>query len=222
MNFKKKPQVEEDLIEEEPEDILEPEEEPEEEFNQGIDEFGLGDGFDSYPTPMEKHSSLLKSMVDFQEYLKLLQNNWLAIVWNEKEKKYIRDTSLTPILNEAGANWCTSFIKTYVRKNNILSHLGKQEYEDLITDINRTLYLSLGTRYKEFGFTCYSDVIRVWNEVENASILALSGAGGGKYSGFLAGREGGVMTHQERSPITEPNIQQKKPKWYKKWLGFGN
>lgn len=175
-----------------PVDDIDPADElPEDEYDEAYDspELGLfGDGLDGpYNVPMEKHSDLLKGMTDFSKYLKKIYNNWRGIVWDEKEKKYVIPKDTQPIMSVIGANWCSSFIETYVRDNNVLAHLDNIEYQALIRDINRTLMLSLGTRYKEFGFHCFSDVIRVWNEVENASLLALSGAGAGKYSEFLGG-----------------------------------
>jgi hypothetical protein len=131
----------------------------------------------------------------------------LAIVWNEEQKRYLQDQSLTPIMNKIGANWHASFIQTYVRDNNILAHLNRDEYYDLLEDINRTLLLTYAKRYKEFGFVCYADVIRVWNEVEDASLLALSGAGGGKYSDFLGGgivQYRGQFTQQEGATPQHP------------------
>ena len=137
--------------------------------------------------PMEKHSDLLRGLTKFSPFIKNLYNNWLGITWDEVEKKFSPDTMLKPIMNKIGANWHASFIQTYVRENNILAHLDRDEYYDLLEDINRTLLLTYAKRTTEFGFTSYSDVIRVWNEVEDASLLALSGAGGGKYSDFLGG-----------------------------------
>jgi len=152
----------------------------------------LDDGFCGI-SPMEKHSDLLKGLTDFTKHIIKLYNNWLGIVWDEEQKKYMSNPALKPIMNVIGCNWNVSFIETYVRGNNILAHLNLDEHQSLIMDINRTLLLTYAKRYKEFGFNCYSDVIRVWNEVENASLLALSGAGGGKYSGFLGS---GIVKYQ--------------------------
>lgn len=157
-------------------------------LNDNLDDFGMGlDDMYGRPTPMDKHSDLLKGLTKFSPFLRTLYNNWLGIVWDETSKTYKLDKNLKPIMNLIGANWHCSFIQTYVRENNILAHLNRDEYYNLLEDINRTLLLTYAKRHKEFGFNCYSDVIRVWNEVEDASLLALSGAGGGKYSDFLGG-----------------------------------
>lgn len=156
-------------------------------LNDDLNDFDfMGDDFGRTP-PMERHSDLLKGLTKFDPFIRTLYNNWLAIVWNEEEKCYKVDNNLNPIMNKNGANWHASFIQTYVRDNNILAHLDREEYYDLLEDVNRTLLLTYAKRYEEFGFNCYADVIRVWNEVEDASLLALSGAGGGKYSDFLGG-----------------------------------
>lgn len=150
-------------------------------------------GFSTTP-PMEKqYPDLLKGLTDFSVYLRTLYNNWTGLVWDEKRKEVVPNKDIDPIMNVKGANWCISYIETYVRKNNALSWLSNNEYESLFEDINRTLLFTLGPRYKDFGFSHNSDIIRVWNEVENASLLAISSAGSGKMMGFLGGREGGIM-----------------------------
>ena len=171
---------------------------------------GFGDDLDDFggnsTPPMERqYPDLLKGLTDFHEYLRNLYNGWTATTWNEEKKDFLPNPGLLPIMNKVGSNWCITFIKTYVRKNNTLSWLDRDDMNALSEDINRTLYLSLGTRYKEFGFMCYSDVIRVWNEVENASILALSGAASGKSMNFLGGREGGVLDYHttENSMVSQ-------------------
>ena len=189
-------------IEEEPlpdEDEPLPDEEKEDDlFNDGFNDDGF-DGMDGgySQAPMDRHyPDLLKGLTNFSKYIRRLYNNWTGTTWDEETKTFKPDSALQPIMTIIGANWCVSFIETYVRDNNVLAHLSLEEYNSLLMDINRTLLLSLGTRYKEFGYNCYSDVIRVWNEVENASLLALSGAGGGKTMNFLGGPQGGVMSYQ--------------------------
>ena len=160
----------------------------------GLDDWGMDDMGDG-PSPMDKHSDLLKGLTTFSRHIRKLYNSWLGITWDEEKGKFLPNPNLVPIINLKGANWCVSFIETYVRDNNILAHLGEDEYHSLLRDINRTLLFSFADNYEHFGFRTNSDVIRVWNEVDNASLLAVSGAGGGKYSDFLGGR-GGVIQYR--------------------------
>lgn len=195
------------LKEEEPvegEDIEEPLPENDDlDLKDDLDDFDLlGDDYGKI-TPMDKHSDLLKGLTKFSPFIRTLYNNWLGIVWNEEEKKFMTDKRLQPIMNIVGANWHASFIQTYVRDNNILAHLNRDEYYDLLEDVNRTLLLAYAKRYEEFGFCCYADVIRVWNEVEDASLLALSGAGGGKYSDFLGG---GIIQYRGQYSEQQGNL----------------
>ena len=172
--------------------------------------------------PMEKHADLLKGMTDFDKYLKKLEYNWLGYSWSQEDKKFVPNPALKPIMNQVGAKWFMSFVEVYVRDNNVLAHLDRDERNFLLEDINTTLYLTINKRKDEFGLKHTSDCIRVWNEVENAAILALSGAGGGKYSLFLGGKDGGILSYQQNSQ-NMPNMYQEKPKrkGILGWLGFG-
>jgi hypothetical protein len=143
------------------------------------DDFDFG-GSDSLP-PIEKHSQLLKELTDFSPYLKETLNNWLGISWNEEEKRYKKNPYLKPMLSVQGAVWCISFLKTYVRNNNILTHISQEEYQNLLVDAVDTIFLNLGTR-KELGIQSNGDLIRVCNEMLASISLILMGAGDGKYS----------------------------------------
>jgi len=162
-------------------------------FNDNFNDFNSG--FSTQPPMERQYPDLLKGLTDFSAYLRSLYNNWTGLTWNEEAKEFMQNPNIEPIMNIKGANWFVGFIETYVRKNNSLSWLNTDEYYAIFDDINRTLFLTVGSRYDEFGFKCNSDVIRVWNEVENASLLAISAAGSGKMMNFLGGREGGIMNY---------------------------
>jgi len=174
-------------------------------------------------TPMEKHADLLKGMTNFDNYLKRLYFNWLGYSWSQEEKKFMPNPTLQPIMNKIGSNWFKSFVEVYVRDNNVLAHLDKDERDNLLEDINQTLFLTINKRKDEFGIKHNSDCVRIWNEVENASILALSGAGGGKYSMFLGGKDGGILSYNQTSTPMNNNPYQEQPKrkGLFSFLGFG-
>lgn len=135
--------------------------------------------------PMNKYNDLLKDLTNFSPYLKDCVNSWLGLVWNEEKKMYVRDPQLKPIMNYQGASWCIGFVKTYTRQNNILTHIGKEEYESIMSDIIENIWLNIGTRAEEFGINNDGDILRICNEIEHAAELVLMGAGDGKYSQFL-------------------------------------
>jgi len=176
--------------------------------------------------PMDKYPNLLKGMTEFSGYLRTLYNDWVGLTWNESDKKFTRDVSLEPIMNVKGANWSISFIKTFVRKTNLIAYLEKKEYDYILDNLNTVLYLSLIRRYHDFGFRVYADLLRVWNEIETASLMAISVAGGGKMHEFLAGKTGGLMSYKGGDiPIGSQQgmmmSQKQKKKGILGWLGFG-
>jgi len=140
-------------------------------------------GSESLP-PIEKHSELLKGLTNFTPYLKETLNNWLGISWNEEEKRYKRHPLLEPMLSIQGAVWCMSYLKTFVRDNNIITHINKEDYQDLLLDAVDTILLNLGTRV-ELGISNNGDLIRVSNEMLASIQLILMGAGDGKYSKLM-------------------------------------
>ncbi len=145
----------------------------------GYDDFGAQE-----QSPMDKHSNLLKNLTDFAPYLKDSVNGWLGLTWNAEHEKYETNPEITPIMNEAGAAWSISFLKTYARSNNIITNIGKEEYKYIMYDIIDTIWLNLGTR-PELGVLNDGDLIRVCTELEHAAALILMGAGDGKYNQFL-------------------------------------
>ncbi len=205
---------EEDTLEEEPLDIEE--EEPEE--NLGDEDDLLKDDDDFYdddfggdfgggPPALEKHSDLLKELTNFTPYLRDTVNGWLGLVWNEQDNKYIQNPDTPPIMNKKCAAWCISFLKTYARKTNIITHIGKNEYIYIVQDIVDTIWKNIGTRAEEFGINTSGDVLRICNELQHSSELVLMGAGDGKYNELLS------TTTQRSESLTrrqdnEPNMQQ--------------
>lgn len=142
-----------------------------------------GDG-DPTQSPMEKHNDLLKELTSFSPYLKETFNSWLGVTWNEVDQKYTPTPGIKPIMNIKGVAWCIGFIKTYTRGNNILTHINKENYDNMMEDIIDAIWLNLGTR-DDLGIKNDGDLLRVAIEIEHAAALALMGAGDGKYSDFL-------------------------------------
>lgn len=178
--------------------------------------FNSGDGYDS---PMDRHGDLLKELTDFDGYIKETISGWLGLIWDVEQGKYVRDKYLIPIMNKPCANWCITFLRTYARKNNIITYIRENDYKDMREDIIDTIWLNIPSRKKEFGIENDGDVLRICTELEHASILALMGAGGGKYTDFMAG----TMRHNttEHSYPYNPNNPSQKQgvvKRFKNWL----
>jgi len=158
-------------------------------FKDDSDKWGddyLGDDFlgeEAIP-PMKKHQDLLKDLTNFSPYLKNCYNNWLGIIWDEESKKWIQDPVIKPVMKVQGANWCAGFLSTYTRSNNIITDINKEDYKDIMGDIVENIWLNLGTR-DDIGIDDEGDLLRVANELEHASALALMGAGDGRYNKFL-------------------------------------
>lgn len=195
---------EEELIEEdEPEESIDSEEEPsddemsEDNLREEDDLYDdYGDDYGGVP-PMEKHNDLLKNLTNFSPYLKETINGWLGVSWSEEENKYIPNPEIKPIMNIKGATWCVSYLKTYVRHNNIITDVSSQEYQNIIHDLIENIWLNVGTRAEEFGINSNGDILRVCNEMQHSAELVLMGAGDGKYNKFL----GTVTTRHENASI---------------------
>lgn len=182
--------------------------------NLGLDSFGG----ESLP-PMEKHSDLLKQLTDFDDYHKNLINDWLGLTWNEKDKTYSENKNVEPIMNKKGALWCIGLLRTYTRKNNIITWIGKEEYKQIMWEVIEVLWLNIGTRYDEFGIKKDGDILKICNILEHSISLILMGAGEGKYSKLLSETTnrnenltlqpagGAVMTSQSlQQPMETPRI----------------
>lgn len=161
---------------------LEPDEEGE---YQEDDDYGYDDDFyEEGRPPMDKHSDLLKGLTNFEKYITELTNGWMGIVFNPISEKYERDKDIKPIMNRKGAMWCSTYIRTYARENNIITDISREEFGNMIGDIIEAIWLNLGTR-EDLGIKTDGDLIRVCNEIEHSAALCLMGAGDGKYKGFL-------------------------------------
>ena len=161
-----------------------------EDEEESLDEFDNLDldadfGGDSRP-PMEKHSDLLKQLTNFQKFIKEKVNGWLGLRWDEEKKTYVRDQHIRPIMNRKCAAWCIDFLKVYTRDNNIITNIGRREYESIIEDIIDVVWLDIGTRTDYFGIRDDADLHRVCVELQHAVELVLMGAGDGKYTKFLS------------------------------------
>jgi len=156
--------------------------------NEDDDVWGtdLGDdvGDSGFSTPLVKHNDLLKELTNFDPFLKGVVNDWLGVVWSEKDESYVRNKEIDPIMNIKGASWCVGILKTYARSNNIITDIGKEDYISIMEDAIDMIFLNLGTR-EEFGISCSGDVLRVSNELLHSISLVLMGAGDGKYTKFL-------------------------------------
>jgi len=150
-------------------------------FDEDFSDFGGGGGV----APMEKHNDLLKQLTDFAPYLKDKMIGWLGLVWDQEQEKYVVDENVKPIMNKQCAKWCVEYLRTYARKNNIITHIGKEDYLQIQEDIIDVVWLNLGTRMEEFGLSNNGDLLTIAVELHHAAILVLMGAGDGKYGNLL-------------------------------------
>lgn len=134
--------------------------------------------------PIDKHKDLLRDLTDFDVYLRETFNNWIGVTWDEEKEKYVKNKHIKAIMKLSAAAWCSGLLKTYTRKNNIITNISLEEYKNIMGDHIEAIWLNLGTR-DDFGIKEDGDLIRVANELEHAAALALMGAGDGKYNQFL-------------------------------------
>ena len=132
--------IEEQLVEEEP--VIKGNDGLNDDYDQYCDDL-LGEGG---PPPMQRHSDLLKSLTDFNPYIKEAINNWIGMTWDEEKKEYIENLTVNKIMNMNGAIWCAGLMKTYARGNNIITDISIDEYKNILADHIEVIWLNLGTR----------------------------------------------------------------------------
>ena len=159
--------------------------------------------YDEAQPPMEKRADLLKSLTNFDPYLKDSFNNWLGLTWDEEKEKFDKNPLIKPTMSIQGAAWCGGYLKTYARPNNIITDISQEEYKHIMSDMIDAIWLNLGTR-DDLGIIEDGDLIRVGNELEHAAALCLMGAGDGKYNKFLG-------TTISRHENVNPEGQMKQP-----------
>lgn len=152
-------------------------------FDEDLDSFG-GDGADSGEIPLNKHNDLIKSLTNFDPFLKDLFNNWLGLMWDEEKKEFVKNPLINPIMNLNCAMWCLRFLKNYARNNNIITDISSNDYKDFNEDMISELWYNLGTR-DDFGIKEEGDLIALCTELEHDAKLVLMGAGDGRYNKFL-------------------------------------
>jgi len=159
----------------------------------GLGDFG-GDMYSGEMPVMEKHNDLLKDLTNFHPFVTEKINDWLGLVWNEEKGTFIPDTDNPPIMNVRCAKWCSSYLKTYTRGNNIITNMSEDEYRYMVCDMIDVVWIDLGVSMEKFGIDNLADYHRVANEMQHSIELVLMGAGGGKYNDLLS-----TITHRTES-----------------------
>jgi len=172
--------------------------------NHGEMDYYGGDG----SAPMDKSQDLLKRLTEFEEYLQKLVSEWLGMIWNEDKKKYIKSKKMGQTMNIVGARWAVTQLRTYARNNNIITHLDKDTYINIMSDIIQTVYLNIGTRAEEFGIECDGDIMLVSDQLIHAATLVLVGAGGNNtyrdWMGTVTSRNESVTVGPNQNPNSSP------------------
>ena len=156
-------------------------------FDDGFDDLGFGDvGGGDGMNAMQKHSELLKELMNFAPYLKEKYNGWLGVVWDQNSNTYVRNPLLKPIMNVQCAAWCVTFMNTYARDNNMITYISPVEYAEIYEDLIDTVMFNIGTRSEEFEIKEYGDIMRVCDEIIHTSLFVMMGSGEGRASKILS------------------------------------
>jgi hypothetical protein len=147
-------------------------------------------------SPMERYNDLLKDLTKFDKYLKQKANGWLGMVWDQEKGKYVKDVNLERVMNFKGVAHCINFLSTYVRDNNILTYIRKDDYKFITYDIYRIFLPSLLVKMEDFEIKSNADLLNIATEVAHSAQLILMGAGEGKYTQFL-----GTATNRSESVV---------------------
>ena len=134
MKLSRKQSLEETYDDEPIDDSIEEEPLDEDVDDAYEDDFG-GDYYDDGQPPIDKHADLLKSLTNFDPYLRDSFNNWLGLTWSEDKEKFLSNPLIKPVMTIQGAAWCGGYLKTYARPNNIITDIGQEEYKNMMNDI---------------------------------------------------------------------------------------
>lgn len=184
----------------------------EDEFMNGIDDDFGGDMGSDIPPPMERHNQLLQTLMNFEPYLKQLENRLLGVVWDEEEEKYIQATE--PLVTKEGAVWITNILRTYIRDNNIITYLNEEEFNNIEDDLIDVIYPSLTAKYFEFKVKDNANLRVVTNLMYTGSKLVLLGSGDGKASKILT--QTTSRTENVSSPRSESVVRPSRPTFMQK------
>jgi len=167
-------------------------------LNEDFSDFGgdLGGG----SSPMERYNDLLKDLTKFDKYLKEKANGWLGLVWDQDKGKYVRDPNLDRVMNFKGVAYCINFLSTYVRDNNILTYIRKDDYKYITFDIYRVFFPGLLVNMLDFEIKSNADLINIGTQIAHSAQLILMGAGEGKYTAFL-----GTATNRSENVVVGRN-----------------
>lgn len=173
------------------------------------DDLGLGLGTDLWPetgqSPIDKHSSLLKDLTDFDPIIQQRIRNWLGLDWDKDSKSF--KPKLPAIINEKGARWAIGFLRTYQCKTNIITNISKHEFGNLQLDVIKIAWVVFPTN-DDFGVKSNADWYRLCTELDNSAFLILAGAADGKYTKFL--QESVSRTETVNLSPTQPQSRQTK------------
>ena len=169
-------------------------------LSNDFSEFGGGYGGSA---PIDRYNDLLKELTKFDKYLKEKANGWLGLVWDQEKGKYVRDPNLDRVMNFKGVAYCINFLSTYVRGNNILTYIRKDDYKYITFDIYRIFLPGLLVNMQEFEIKSNADLINIGTQVAHSAQLILMGAGEGKYTAFL-----GTATSRSENVVVNGNNQQ--------------
>lgn len=200
------------------------------EFNDAtLDEFtpdALGDDFGSMGmSTMDKHSDLLKEIMDFESYIKQVVNGWLGLAWDETRSKFVKDPLQEPIMNKQCAVWCGNTLRTYARSNNVITTINADIYNEIMMDIGRSLIINIRSRSEEFGIKNQGDAGTIINQMLNTVKLMLSGVVNNKMADVIKTtvnrQENVVLRDNEPQQTGQVPIRNSQPK-NKGALGFLN
>lgn len=125
-------------------------------------------------------ANLLKSLVDFDSRLRSIVSSWLGLIWDEEQKKFIKNPNATPVMNEKGVNWFIDLFRTYLDKTNTLTTITKKSYLEIKHDVITLTWDNLAFRKDEFGIKNTGDMAKIGMQVEHCVdllLLSLRGAG---------------------------------------------
>ena len=129
---------------------------------------------------MEKNPDLLKYLTDLDGFYKELAIEWLSLIWDQKEQDFVPDPLIEPMVNIRFVKWAIPYMKTYVRKNNYIVHLEKEDYKNFMEDVIDDVYTTIAVRKKDFGIKEQTTMLTVSSQMVNSVGLMLTGSGGGR------------------------------------------
>jgi len=144
----------------------------------------MDDGFGGYRSPpMDSKRDLLQHLTNFKDMLAMKRHTWSGDVLDENGKWILG--AVPPTMNQQGINQGISFLQRYAHPSNFLTHLDRENFWYIMTDIVENTWDLFGRKKEGFGIKTEEELQYICDDIEHTAMLILIGAAHGEYKKFF-------------------------------------